>query len=118
MVTSMDWSDQHPELILASYNRATEENSTDPNGLVLLWNTKLQKTTPEYILQAQVSTVLVGRFPTSVENPLAELPCHMGCMLPMCSRSFLEQYGSPTRGVLGGGGAVTHLTVISPLLEN
>lgn len=54
VVTSMDWSDQHPELILASYNRAVEENSTDPNGLVLLWNTKLQKTTPDYILQAQV----------------------------------------------------------------
>ena len=62
-MTSMDWSDQHPELILASYNRATEENSTDPNGLVLLWNTKLQKTTPEYILQAQVSTVFGREIP-------------------------------------------------------
>ena len=78
MVTSMDWSDQHPELILASYNRATEESSTDPNGLVLLWNTKLQKTTPEYILQAQV----IGR---EIPYQLRKSPSNVA------SRELLEQ---------------------------
>ena len=80
VVTSMDWSDQHPEMILASYNRAAEESSTDPNGLVLLWNTKLQKTTPDYILQAQVIDREIpyplGKYPNNIHR-------HLLCMVEL-----------------------------------
>lgn len=78
VVTSMDWSDQHPELVLASYNRATEESSTDPNGLVLLWNTKLQKTTPEYILQAQVCSWRGDSLCRGIPYHVGDSPSNMG----------------------------------------
>jgi dynein intermediate chain len=60
VVTHLDWSETHQELLLSSYNRS-EENTSDSDGLVLLWNTKLQKTTPEYVLEAQ-SPVLSASF--------------------------------------------------------
>lgn len=59
-VTSLDWSPQFPELLLASYNN-NEESPNDPDGVVLVWNTKFKKTTPEYIFHCQ-SAVLSATF--------------------------------------------------------
>ncbi|XP_019867618.1 cytoplasmic dynein 1 intermediate chain isoform X6 [Aethina tumida] len=60
VVTSLDWSPQFPELLLASYNN-NEEAPNDPDGVVLVWNTKFKKTTPEYIFHCQ-SAVLSTTF--------------------------------------------------------
>ncbi|XP_030753670.1 cytoplasmic dynein 1 intermediate chain isoform X7 [Sitophilus oryzae] len=59
-ITSLDWSTQFPELLLASYNN-NEESPNDPDGVVLVWNTKFKKTTPEYIFHCQ-SAVLSTTF--------------------------------------------------------
>ncbi|XP_050304113.1 cytoplasmic dynein 1 intermediate chain isoform X4 [Anthonomus grandis grandis] len=59
-VTSLDWSPQFPELLLASYTN-NEESPNDPDGVVLVWNTKFKKTTPEYIFHCQ-SAVLSTTF--------------------------------------------------------
>lgn len=59
-VTSLDWSPQYPELLLASYNN-NEESPNDPDGVVLVWNTKFKKTTPEYIFHCQ-SAVMSATF--------------------------------------------------------
>lgn len=52
IITSMDWSKQHPELLLASYN-ANEDSPHDPDGVALIWNLKFKKTTPEFIFNCQ-----------------------------------------------------------------
>ncbi|XP_044261705.1 cytoplasmic dynein 1 intermediate chain isoform X16 [Tribolium madens] len=59
-VTSLDWSPQFPELLLASYNN-NEDSPNDPDGVVLIWNTKFKKATPEYIFHCQ-SAVLSAKF--------------------------------------------------------
>lgn len=59
-VTSLDWSHQYPELLLASYNQ-NEEAPNEPEGVVLIWNTKYKKTTPEYIFHCQ-SAVMSSTF--------------------------------------------------------
>ncbi|XP_037093444.1 cytoplasmic dynein 1 intermediate chain-like [Pollicipes pollicipes] len=59
-VTSMDWSPQFPELLVASYNN-NEEAPHDPDGVCLVWNTKFKKTTPEYIFHCQ-SPVMCATF--------------------------------------------------------
>lgn len=51
-VTSLDWSTQFPELLVASYNN-NEESPHDPDGVCLVWNMKFKKTTPEYIFHCQ-----------------------------------------------------------------
>lgn len=50
--TSLDWSKQHPELLLASYN-SNEDSPHDPDGVALIWNMKYKKTTPEYVFHCQ-----------------------------------------------------------------
>ncbi|CAH1776148.1 unnamed protein product [Owenia fusiformis] len=51
-VTCMDWSVQHPELLVASYNN-NEESPHEPDGVALVWNLKFKKTTPEYVFHCQ-----------------------------------------------------------------
>jgi dynein intermediate chain len=51
-VTSFDWNDQYPELLLASYNQ-NEEAPNDPDGVCLVWNMKFKKKTPEYVFHCQ-----------------------------------------------------------------
>ncbi|TRZ03473.1 hypothetical protein DNTS_001930, partial [Danionella cerebrum] len=58
VVTSMDWSPQYPELLVASYN-ANEDAPHEPDGVVLVWNMKFKKTTPEYIFHCQFHPNLV-----------------------------------------------------------
>ncbi|XP_044727285.1 cytoplasmic dynein 1 intermediate chain isoform X2 [Chrysoperla carnea] len=59
-VTSLDWSPQFPELLLASYHN-NEISPNDPDGVCLVWNTKFKKTTPEYIFHCQ-SPVMCATF--------------------------------------------------------
>lgn len=60
IVTALDWSPQFPELLLSAYSN-NEESPNDPDGVVLVWNTKFKKTTPEYIFHCQ-SAVLSTTF--------------------------------------------------------
>lgn len=62
-VTSLDWCPQYPELLLASYNN-NEDLPNDPDGVVLIWNTKFKKSTPEYIFhcQSSVTSATFARF--------------------------------------------------------
>ncbi|XP_015589479.1 cytoplasmic dynein 1 intermediate chain isoform X30 [Cephus cinctus] len=62
-VTSMDWSPQFPELLVASYNN-NDDTPNDPDGVCLVWNTKFKKTTPEYIFHCQspVMSTTFARF--------------------------------------------------------
>lgn len=59
-LTSLDWSPQYPELLVASYHN-NEDSPHDPDGVCLIWNTKFKKTTPEYIFHCQ-SPVLAATF--------------------------------------------------------
>ncbi|XP_050542507.1 cytoplasmic dynein 1 intermediate chain isoform X5 [Daktulosphaira vitifoliae] len=59
LVTSLDWSQQFPELTVASYN--ISEAPHEPDGVVLVWNTKFKKNSPEYVFHCQ-SRVLSATF--------------------------------------------------------
>ncbi|XP_022660294.1 cytoplasmic dynein 1 intermediate chain 2-like isoform X2 [Varroa destructor] len=50
LVTSFDWSSQFPELFAASY---TPIDDREAEGLVMIWNMKYKKDTPEYIFRSQ-----------------------------------------------------------------
>ncbi|XP_052804393.1 cytoplasmic dynein 1 intermediate chain 1-like isoform X3 [Mya arenaria] len=52
IVTSMDWSTQFPELLVASYS-ANEDAPHDPDGVALIWNSRFKKSTPEYVFHCQ-----------------------------------------------------------------
>ncbi|XP_055389732.1 cytoplasmic dynein 1 intermediate chain isoform X4 [Condylostylus longicornis] len=51
-ITSMDWSTHFPELVVASYHN-NEESPNEPDGVVIVWNTKYKKSTPEEIFHCQ-----------------------------------------------------------------
>lgn len=58
-VTAMDWSSYHPELLLVSYY--TNPNIPhDPDGVVLMWDLKFQKDTPDYIFNCQSAVMSVA----------------------------------------------------------
>lgn len=59
VVTCLDWSPQFSELLVASYN-SNEDAPHEPDGVVLVWNMKFKKTTPEYIFHCQSSVMSVG----------------------------------------------------------
>lgn len=59
LVTSLDWSQQFPELTVASYNISDAPH--EPDGVVLVWNTKFKKNSPEYVFHCQ-SRVLSATF--------------------------------------------------------
>ncbi|KAL0268610.1 UNVERIFIED_CONTAM: hypothetical protein PYX00_010474 [Menopon gallinae] len=65
-VTSIDWSPQYPELLVASYHN-NEDTPNDPDGVCLVWNMKFKKTTPEYIFHCQ-SAVTVATFASFQPN--------------------------------------------------
>ncbi|XP_045210192.2 cytoplasmic dynein 1 intermediate chain 1-like isoform X3 [Mercenaria mercenaria] len=52
IVTSLDWSTQFPELLVASYS-ANEDAPHDPDGVALIWNSRFKKNTPEYVFHCQ-----------------------------------------------------------------
>lgn len=51
-VTSFDWSTHFPELLVASYH-SNEESPNEPDGVVVVWNTKFKKQTPEEVFHCQ-----------------------------------------------------------------
>ncbi|EGK96479.1 AGAP000320-PC [Anopheles gambiae str. PEST] len=51
-VTSFDWSTHFPELMVASYH-SNEETPNEPDGVVVVWNTKFKKQTPEEVFHCQ-----------------------------------------------------------------
>lgn len=55
-VTGFDWSAQYPELLLASYH-SSEKTPSEPDGSVLVWNTKFKNTSPEYTFHCQSAIV-------------------------------------------------------------
>ncbi|KAM9488807.1 cytoplasmic dynein 1 intermediate chain 1 isoform 1-T1 [Clarias gariepinus] len=59
VVTCLDWSSQYSELLMASYN-VNEHAPQEPDGVVLVWNMKFKKTTPEYIFHCQSSVMSVA----------------------------------------------------------
>ncbi|XP_031431522.1 cytoplasmic dynein 1 intermediate chain 1 isoform X5 [Clupea harengus] len=59
VVTCLDWSPQYSELLMTSYN-SNEDAPHEPDGVVLVWNMKFKKMTPEYIFHCQSSVMSVG----------------------------------------------------------
>ncbi|XP_041460776.1 cytoplasmic dynein 1 intermediate chain 2-like isoform X1 [Lytechinus variegatus] len=59
VVTCLDWSNQYPELLVASYNN-NEESPHEPDGVALIWNMKYKKQTPEYIFHCQSAVMSAG----------------------------------------------------------
>ncbi|XP_065365846.1 cytoplasmic dynein 1 intermediate chain isoform X4 [Calliphora vicina] len=51
-ITCMDWSTHFPELVVASYHN-NEESPNEPDGVVMVWNTKFKKNTPEDVFHCQ-----------------------------------------------------------------
>jgi len=58
-VTSLDWSPEFPELLLASYD-GNSEAPHEPDGVALIWNLKYKKASPEYIFHCQSPVSLLG----------------------------------------------------------
>ena len=53
LVTAVDFSPSNPELILASYCDHDDSAISDPQGLVLIWNTKFSGSAPEFVFHAE-----------------------------------------------------------------
>lgn len=51
-ITSMDWSTHFPKLVVGSYHN-NEESPNEPDGVVMVWNTKFKKSTPEDVFHCQ-----------------------------------------------------------------
>ena len=45
---------QHPGMLLSSYH-GLESVGSDPDGVVLVWNLKFNKDTPDYVFNCHVS---------------------------------------------------------------
>uniref|UniRef100_A0A8C1YQF7 Dynein, cytoplasmic 1, intermediate chain 1 n=1 Tax=Cyprinus carpio TaxID=7962 RepID=A0A8C1YQF7_CYPCA len=69
VVTSLDWSPQYPELLVASYN-TNEDAPHEPDGVVMVWNMKFKKMTPEYIFHCQHPVYCVNVVGTQNANNL------------------------------------------------
>ena len=52
VVTSLEWSLKHQELLLTSFSKADDFNLNQQNGLILLWSLALRKT-PEFTFRCQ-----------------------------------------------------------------
>uniref|UniRef100_A0AAY4AV89 Uncharacterized protein n=1 Tax=Denticeps clupeoides TaxID=299321 RepID=A0AAY4AV89_9TELE len=69
VVTCLDWSPQYSELLVASYN-SNEDAPHEPDGVVLVWNMKFKKTTPEYVFHCQHPVYCVNVVGTQNANNL------------------------------------------------
>ena len=63
VVTDLQWSTKHPEILLAGYSKSEESNVNDPHGLVLLWSLALRKK-PEFqfTCQSELTTAIFHPF--------------------------------------------------------
>uniref|UniRef100_A0A8C5HZH1 Dynein cytoplasmic 1 intermediate chain 1 n=1 Tax=Gouania willdenowi TaxID=441366 RepID=A0A8C5HZH1_GOUWI len=69
VVTCLDWSNQYPELLVASYNN-NEDAPHEPDGVALVWNIKFKKATPEYVFHCQHPVYSVNVVGTQNANNL------------------------------------------------
>ncbi|XP_053718353.1 cytoplasmic dynein 1 intermediate chain 1 isoform X5 [Synchiropus splendidus] len=69
VVTSLDWSPQYPELLVAAYN-SNENSHHEPDGVALVWNIKFKKATPEYVFNCQHPVYCVNVVGTQNANNL------------------------------------------------
>ncbi|KAK5971000.1 Sperm-specific dynein intermediate chain 1 [Trichostrongylus colubriformis] len=62
-VTGIAFSEQHPELVAVSYDY-NKDIPSEPPGVVLIWNTKFKKDSPEYVFhcQSRLASVAMARF--------------------------------------------------------
>ncbi|EYC43551.1 hypothetical protein Y032_0490g2388 [Ancylostoma ceylanicum] len=62
-VTGIAFSEQHPELVAVSYE-SNKDIPSEPPGVVLIWNTKFKKDSPEYVFhcQSRLASVAFARF--------------------------------------------------------
>jgi len=62
-ITCMDWSQQHPELLVSSYNQ-NDDAPQDPDGIALIWNMKYNKHSPEYVFhnQSPIMSICFAQF--------------------------------------------------------
>jgi len=49
IVSAVEWSTVHPELIYTAYGAKQSGSLHDPEGVVCVWNTKYKKDTPEFV---------------------------------------------------------------------
>ena len=49
IVSAVEWSTVHPELIYTAYGAKQAGSLHDPEGVVCVWNTKYKKDTPEFV---------------------------------------------------------------------
>ena len=54
-------STAYPELLVASYDKSPEYSTHEPDGVVLVWNSRFKKITPEHVFHCQ-SPVMVTTF--------------------------------------------------------
>ncbi|CAD6186731.1 unnamed protein product [Caenorhabditis auriculariae] len=62
-ISGITFSEQHPELMAVSYD-LDPESVIDPPGVVIIWNTKFKKESPEYVVscQSRITSVTFARF--------------------------------------------------------
>ncbi|PWY98078.1 WD40 repeat-like protein [Testicularia cyperi] len=56
-ITAIDWSTKYPELVVAAYNRNSNDQDS-PDGLVAVWNLHLRDR-PEFVFHAQTDVLSV-----------------------------------------------------------
>lgn len=62
-VTGIAFSEQNPELVAVSYD-SNKDIPSQPPGVVLIWNTKFKRNSPEYVFhcQSRLASVALARF--------------------------------------------------------
>ncbi|VDO92059.1 unnamed protein product [Soboliphyme baturini] len=58
-ITCLDFSPQYPELLAVSYDN-NEDAPHEPDGIVLVWNTKFKRSTPEFYFHSQSRVMSVA----------------------------------------------------------
>lgn len=63
IVTDLQWSAKHPELLLAGYSKSEDSNINDPHGLICLWSLAMRKK-PEFSFtsQSEITSVIFHPF--------------------------------------------------------
>lgn len=63
VVIDLQWSNKHPEILLAGYSKSEESNVNDPHGLLLIWSLALRKK-PEFqfVCQSELTTAIFHPF--------------------------------------------------------
>ena len=65
IVSAVEWSTVHPELIYTAYGAKEAGSLHDPEGVVCVWNTKYKKDTPEFVFHCPSSITSLSLSPYS-----------------------------------------------------